>query len=102
MLADESAGQCGPCVHGLRAIATTVQELADGAVAPGGVARLERWAGLVTGRGACAHPDGVVRFVASLLATFPTEVALHQHQGCGRPLHGLLPLRPVTILEQAA
>ncbi len=92
----------GPCVHGLRAIATTVQELADGAVAPGGVARLERWAGLVTGRGACAHPDGVVRFVASLLATFPTEVALHQHQGCGRPPHGLLPLRPVTILEQAA
>jgi len=36
----------------------------------------------------------VVRFVASLLATFPTEVALHQHQGCGRSLtrcdaHGL-------------
>lgn len=42
----------------------------------------------------CAHPDGVVRFVASLLATFPTEVALHQHQGCARSLtrcdaHGL-------------
>lgn len=102
LLADESAGQCGPCVHGLRAIAGAVQNLADGTVEPGDVAKLERWSGLVTGRGACAHPDGVVRFVASLLAAFPTEVTLHQHRACGRPLQGLLPLRPAAILEEAA
>lgn len=91
-LAAESAGQCGPCVHGLRAIAERVTELADGCCPPEGLAQLERWRGLVSGRGACGHPDGVVRFVSSLLTAFPTEVAMHQHGSCGRPSRTLFPL----------
>lgn len=92
MLADESSGQCGPCVHGLRAVADRVGQLAAGRCPPEGLGQLERWQRLLPGRGACGHPDGVVRFVASLLTAFPTEVAMHQHDACGRRLRGVLPL----------
>jgi NADH:ubiquinone oxidoreductase subunit F (NADH-binding) len=92
MLADASAGQCGPCVHGLRAVADRVGQLAAGRCPPEGLEQLERWRRLLPGRGACGHPDGVVRFVASLLSAFPTEVAMHQHDACGRRLRGVLPL----------
>jgi NADH:ubiquinone oxidoreductase subunit F (NADH-binding) len=68
-LADQSAGQCGPCVFGLDAIADQVERLADGRGAD--VIRLHRWIGqLRSGRGACKHPDGVVRMVASALELF--------------------------------
>lgn len=68
-LADQSAGQCGPCVFGLDAIADQVERLAYGRGADLG--RLHRWIGqLRSGRGACKHPDGVVRMVASALDLF--------------------------------
>ena len=92
LMAEESAGQCGPCVHGLAAIADRVEALAASRTSPEQMALLERYRRLVPGRGACGHPDGVVRFVGSLLAAFPTEVTMHQHRGCGRRGRGLLPL----------
>lgn len=92
LMAQASAGQCGPCVHGLAAIADRVEALAAGRSTPEQLALLDRYRRLVPGRGACGHPDGVVRFVGSLLSAFPTEVAMHQHRGCGRPSRGLLPL----------
>ena len=73
-LADESAGQCGPCVHGLPSIASGLTELAGLRPRAAILADVERWAGLVVGRGACAHPDGTVRLVRSALTTFADEL----------------------------
>jgi NADH:ubiquinone oxidoreductase subunit F (NADH-binding) len=80
-LAAESAGQCGPCVHGLRSIAASLDTLAH----PGGardrgllVRRLE----VVAGRGACRHPDGAVRLVASALRVFAPEIEQHATRPC--------------------
>jgi len=81
-LAAESAGQCGPCLNGLPRIAAALAELAGPKHRPQLRADLERWAGLVTGRGACHHPDGTVRFVRSTLTTFAPEIALHARGRC--------------------
>jgi NADH:ubiquinone oxidoreductase subunit F (NADH-binding) len=69
-LARESSGQCGPCVHGLAAIAQSLTRVADGTAARGEQERLLRWCDDVDGRGACHHPSGAVRFVRSTLETF--------------------------------
>jgi len=93
-LALESAGQCGPCFNGLPAIATALAELAQPRPAGLAVANLRRWAGLVTGRGACHHPDGTVRFVASALTVFAAEIAEHALGQCAATRRG--PFLPVT------
>jgi NADH:ubiquinone oxidoreductase subunit F (NADH-binding) len=90
-LAAQSAGQCGPCRFGLPALAADVAALAHGNVRA--LAAAERHAGLVVGRGACAHPDGASRFVRSGLAVLHGELAAHRHGGCGRPVVGQLPTR---------
>jgi hypothetical protein len=41
-----------------------------------------RWCGLVAGRGACHHPDGSVRLVASALQVFADEQLLHRAGRC--------------------
>ncbi|HEY2326353.1 MAG TPA: NADH-ubiquinone oxidoreductase-F iron-sulfur binding region domain-containing protein [Gaiellaceae bacterium] len=75
-LAGESAGQCGPCVYGLDAIVGALESLARrDSDAPLAVSRLERWTAQVRGRGACRHPDGAARLVASALDAFPAEIA---------------------------
>jgi NADH:ubiquinone oxidoreductase subunit F (NADH-binding) len=93
-LARESAGQCGPCVFGLRAIADALASLAacDGSAATS-AKRLRRLTPQVTGRGACAHPNGATRLVESALAVFSEEVAHHLSGHCTAP-HGE-PLMPV-------
>jgi NADH:ubiquinone oxidoreductase subunit F (NADH-binding) len=84
-LALESAGQCGPCLNGLPRIAAAMADLAAGRAVPAVLGSMRRWAGLVAGRGACHHPDGSVRFLASALATFGDEVELHLAGRCSRP-----------------
>jgi NADH:ubiquinone oxidoreductase subunit F (NADH-binding) len=80
-LADQSAGQCGPCVHGLRAIANVMAESRSASRG----ARLEELAAQVRRRGACRHPDGAVGFLSSALDVFGEDLALHAKRGsCGR------------------
>ncbi len=84
-MADQSAGQCGPCVFGLAAIAGDTGLLADAQGDTSVIERLARRLATVRGRGACGHPDGVVRMVASGLDVFADDVALH---ASGRPCSG--------------
>jgi NADH:ubiquinone oxidoreductase subunit F (NADH-binding) len=92
-LADESAGQCGPCVHGLDAIAGAFERLARGGRdAAGAPAQLKRWLGQVKGRGACRHPDGAARLVESALRVFSAEVELHTHGRCRGTHRAPLPI----------
>jgi len=79
-LASESAGQCGPCVFGLGAIAADAERLADGRGTDLG--KLRRWLDQVDGRGACGHPAGAVRLVRSALRVFGAESAQHAAGWC--------------------
>ena len=75
-LADETAGQCGPCVNGLGAIATSLERIAAGR-SDRSLEQILRWTSQVRGRGACKHPDGAARFVESALRVFAGEFELH-------------------------
>ncbi len=83
-LAGESAGQCGPCVFGLPAVADALESIAT--CAPDARRALERLPGLaeqIARRGACAHPDGALRLVDSALRVFAPEIDLHLGGRCG-------------------
>jgi NADH:ubiquinone oxidoreductase subunit F (NADH-binding) len=99
-LAAESAGQCGPCLNGLPSMAAALAELAGPRPRRTTRENAERWAGLVTGRGACSHPDGTSRFVRSALTVFAGELSRHERGQCSATNHRpFLPLpdgMPVT------
>lgn len=88
-LAAQSARQCGPCIFGLDAIASTVEQLMMGAAARDAQRRLASLSSLVRGRGACSHPDGAARLVSSALTVFADELEDHARHGpcaaCQRP-----------------
>jgi NADH:ubiquinone oxidoreductase subunit F (NADH-binding) len=93
-LAGENAGQCGPCVHGLPAIADAFDALVAGRRgAAAAHQRLVHLGRVVEGRGACRHPDGVVRLVRSALAVFAADVDAHVQ---GRPCPAQAPWLPTT------
>jgi NADH:ubiquinone oxidoreductase subunit F (NADH-binding) len=79
-LAHESARQCGPCTFGLRAIAATTGRVAALSSTDGDFEHIQRWAGLLTGRGACRHPDGAAGLLASALRVFAGEFRRHEHE----------------------
>jgi NADH:ubiquinone oxidoreductase subunit F (NADH-binding) len=89
-LAEQSAGQCGPCVHGLAAVAQSLEELVRRSRRTPDVGLLRRRLAQVANRGACRHPDGAVALVASGLRVFSDEVDRHLHgrrcTGHGRPV----------------
>ena len=89
-LAAESAGQCGPCVFGLPALAEDLSRLAAGEQVDADRLRLRlSW---TSGRGACHHPTGAAGFVASALAEL-SDLRRHLSEGhCGRPVLGALPV----------
>ena len=96
-LAGQSAGRCGPCFNGLPALAGALGAVRDGR---GGRTGCTSWPGLVERRGACAHPDGTVRLVRSLLGTFAAEVAAHAEGRCREASR--LRVVPVTAEELAS
>jgi NADH:ubiquinone oxidoreductase subunit F (NADH-binding) len=75
-MSGESAGQCGPCANGLPAMARAWHQLSS-AGDPAAPGLLLRWADMVSGRGACHHPDGVAGLVRSALTAFPDDVERH-------------------------
>jgi NADH:ubiquinone oxidoreductase subunit F (NADH-binding) len=80
-MARESAGQCGPCVFGLRAIGQATRRVADGVAGADELGDIERWASTITGRGACHHPDGAIQLLTSALDVFGDEFVGHVRQG---------------------
>jgi NADH:ubiquinone oxidoreductase subunit F (NADH-binding) len=97
-MAEQSAGQCGPCFFGLEAVAARLDEIARCAPSSGAalehLSRLERQ---ISRRGACAHPDGVLGFVASGLRVFRDELDSHLAGRCTAGTHA--PVLPVPTLE---
>lgn len=83
-LAEESAGQCGPCIFGLPALADAVASLAFSGGRDRGIDDIAALIPLIERRGACRHPDGVTQLVRSLLTAFGEDAHWHQWQGaCG-------------------
>jgi NADH:ubiquinone oxidoreductase subunit F (NADH-binding) len=89
----EGAGQCGPCVNGLDVLASQLELLAHRPhTLSGGLSAFPTLCGLVEGRGACHHPDGVARFVRSALGVFGDHAAVHLQRG---PCQTTRPFLPV-------
>jgi NADH:ubiquinone oxidoreductase subunit F (NADH-binding) len=100
-LEQETAGQCGPCVHGLSAVAGQLEAIASGRSGTGALDAVVRWLGQIEHRGACRLPDAAVGFVRSALRVFIDEFALHEEHGvCTALDHGpVLPLPDDAIRD---
>lgn len=85
-LAEASAGQCGPCLFGLPALAARFADLAAGRLTPQAAAEAARLAEAVDGRGACHHPDGAARLARSALRVFARDVHAHAEGRCVRSI----------------
>jgi NADH:ubiquinone oxidoreductase subunit F (NADH-binding) len=87
-LAGESAGQCGPCVFGLAALADALHAIAEvHARTDDALERIPRLHAQIARRGACAHPDGTLGFVMSALDVFSSEVDAHRGGRCTATSH---------------
>jgi len=84
-MANESARQCGPCAFGLPALSQDLHELTYSTRSSATtLLRLKERSGIINGRGACKHPDGVIRLIASALEVFSNDVAAHSKgRTCG-------------------
>lgn len=93
-LAGQSAGQCGPCVHGLDALALAFEQMVGGTVSADGERRIAQLTALVHRRGACAHPDGAARLARSAIDAFAAQLDDHARNGPCERCHtaGELPL----------
>ncbi|MHB8240585.1 MAG: NADH-ubiquinone oxidoreductase-F iron-sulfur binding region domain-containing protein [Solirubrobacteraceae bacterium] len=99
-MAGQSTRQCGPCVHGLDSLASTVEEMVSGIAHPKATQRVQQLASLTARRGACAHPDGAVNSILSAMEVFAPELTDHARHGpceaCSRAPELPLPNRPVN------
>ena len=84
-LAGQSARQCGPCMFGLPAMASVLNRIAGGETNPRLAAELDRLGRLVSGRGACRHPEGTTGLVSSALEVFAADFRVHLTGYCAGP-----------------
>jgi NADH:ubiquinone oxidoreductase subunit F (NADH-binding) len=96
-LADSSAGQCGPCVFGLPALAASYREVATGRGPARHRRRLTELPAMLERRGGCNHPDGSLRFLRSAEAVFARHLATHRRGRC--PLPDCAPVLPVPVTD---
>jgi NADH:ubiquinone oxidoreductase subunit F (NADH-binding) len=76
-LAAGSAMQCGPCRYGLADLASASGRVASMGAKPHDLYDIDRWNGLVTGRGACRHPDGAAQQMGTAMSVFAEDFASH-------------------------
>ena len=82
-LVRDSAGRCAACRAALPGVAAALGALAAPLPPPpGALEDLLRWSASGGGRGACRHPDGTVRLVASALELFADELTAHRYGSC--------------------
>lgn len=80
LAADQRAGQCGPCMFGVPAVAADFASIASG---DGSRLRpLQRRLALLPGRGACRFPDGVAHYLAGALRVFAADIDAHICGSC--------------------
>jgi NADH:ubiquinone oxidoreductase subunit F (NADH-binding) len=95
-MADETSGQCGPCVTGLPEMARVMGLLAVGRASRADVKRLRQLAVAVRGRGACGHPTGAAILLESALDAFAHEVHAHARGRSCEAYGSGLPLPPYS------
>ncbi|NMO54584.1 NADH-quinone oxidoreductase subunit F [Actinoplanes sp. TBRC 11911] len=81
-LAGQVSGQCGPCLNGLPRMASALSDLAHHRIWLGMTSEVDRLRGLVTGRGACHHPDATARLIGSAMRMFHEDVTAHLKGEC--------------------
>lgn len=92
-LAAEGAGQCGPCIFGLPHLASVFERVGRHHASARAVRELRRVALQVDRRGACGHPDGVVRLMRSALDVFESHIGRRTGRRCpGVSRSALFPL----------
>jgi NADH:ubiquinone oxidoreductase subunit F (NADH-binding) len=104
-LADQNAGQCGPCRNGMPALAEALKWIAFGRPSADAVDWVRQVGRLISGRGACHLPDGAAALTSSALRVFAADLAAHLHSGpcprAGRPPVLPVPPRPGVARESA-
>ena len=93
-LAGQNAGQCGPCLMGLPALADAAASLAFHGGRGNAVSAIAALIPLIEGRGACRHPDGATQLMRSAVRAFSADAHRHDHGG---PCEGVrrAPVLPV-------
>jgi NADH:ubiquinone oxidoreductase subunit F (NADH-binding) len=101
-MANESARQCGPCAFGLPAMSDSLAQLSSAMRQPAiALEQLRDRAVVINGRGACRHPDGVVRMIQSALRIFHEDVSHHaQGRACSYAQSSHFATVPRLELEQ--
>jgi NADH:ubiquinone oxidoreductase subunit F (NADH-binding) len=99
-MANESARQCGPCAFGLPALGEDLSFIARGSdQASEALKRLKSRGDIIEGRGACHHPDLVVRMVRSAMSVFADDVRHHLESGACEGSRTQRHFVPVPSLE---